>query len=137
MAKHTPPHRPKKRTQPTSNTDEPVFAQPQPSPDPTTFKDPVTDQSDSEINNLEPVPQSAGGAAEPILTLAQVYGSAGAAKVQASRIRHRLCSIPSETRAASSDPIRNPWWPTRWSLTSMRRTARMYRRSSSTWAMLS
>src|SRR5271168_165472 len=83
MAKHTPPHHPKKRTKPTSNTDEPVFAQPQPSPDPTTFKDPVTDQSDAEINNLEPVPQPAGGAAEPILTLAQVYGSAGAAKVQA------------------------------------------------------
>ncbi|MEO7146174.1 MAG: hypothetical protein ABI165_21985, partial [Bryobacteraceae bacterium] len=34
-------------------------------------------------NNLEPVPQPTGGAADPILTLEQVYGSAGAAKRQA------------------------------------------------------
>ena len=65
------------------STEEPVFAQPQPSPDPTTFKDPVTDQSDKEIANLEPIPQPVGGAAEPILTLAEVYGSAGEAKVAA------------------------------------------------------
>jgi hypothetical protein len=83
MAKRTPPHRPKKRTKGISSNEDPVFAQPQPSPDPTGFKDPVTDQNEAEINNLEPVPQPAGGAAEPILTLAQVYGSAGPAKVQA------------------------------------------------------
>jgi hypothetical protein len=71
MAKHTK----------TSSNDEPVFAQPQPSPDPTTFKDPVRDQSDTEIANLEPIPQPVGGAVEPILTLAEVYGSAGEAKV--------------------------------------------------------
>ena len=81
MAKHTPP-RPKRRKNISTN-EEPVFAQPQPSPDPTTFKDPVTDQNDTEINNLQPVPQPAGGAPEPILALAQIYGSAGAAKVQA------------------------------------------------------
>jgi hypothetical protein len=80
MAKHTPPHRSKIRAK-TLNNDEPVFAQPQPSPDPTTFKDPVTDQSDTEIANLEPIPQPVGGAVEPILTLAEVYGSAGEAKV--------------------------------------------------------
>ena len=82
MAKHTPPHRPKSRAKAISSNEEPVFAQPQPSPDPTTFKDPVTDQNDTEINNLEPVPQPVGGAPEPILTLAQVYGSSGEAKVQ-------------------------------------------------------
>src|SRR5580704_14917721 len=60
--------------------DQPVFAQPKPSPDPTGFKDPVTDTKLQAILNLEPVPQPAGGAVEPILTLAQVYGSAGAAK---------------------------------------------------------
>ena len=59
---------------------QPVFAQPQPSPDPTSFRDPVTDQNDKELNNLEPVPQPTGNAVEPVLTLAQVYGSAGAAK---------------------------------------------------------
>ena len=58
---------------------QPVFAQPLPSPDPTGFKNPVTDQSDKELTNLEPVPQPTGGAVEPVLTLAQVYGSAGAA----------------------------------------------------------
>jgi Calcineurin-like phosphoesterase len=66
----------------TTSNEEPVFAQPQPSPDPTTFKDPVTDQSDKEIDDLEPVPQPVGGVVEPILTLAQVYGSTGNAKVQ-------------------------------------------------------
>jgi len=67
----------------TSAAGQPVFAQPQPSPDPTGFKNPVTDQSDKELANVEAVPQPVGGAAEPILTLAQVYGSAGAAKTAA------------------------------------------------------
>ena len=68
---------------PHSTGGQPVFAQPQPSPDPTGFKNPVTDQKLKELANLEPVPQPAGGAVEPVLTLAQVYGNAGAAKVQA------------------------------------------------------
>ncbi|MGO8791746.1 MAG: metallophosphoesterase family protein [Terriglobia bacterium] len=62
---------------------QPVFNQPQPSPDPAGFKDPVTDQSLKELTTLEPAPQPVGGATEPILTLQQVYGSAGAAKIQA------------------------------------------------------
>ncbi len=62
---------------------QPIFAQPKPSPDPTGFKDPVTDKSYQGISTLEPVPQAAGSAVEPVLTLAQVYGSAGAAKVAA------------------------------------------------------
>jgi hypothetical protein len=62
---------------------QPVFAQPRPSPDPTGFKDPVTDTKLQGILDLEPVPQPAGGAVEPVLTLAQVFGSAGAAKVAA------------------------------------------------------
>lgn len=61
---------------------QPVFAQPKPSPDPTGFRDPVTDQKFQEILSLESVPQPQGGA-EPIVTLAQLYGSAGAAKVAA------------------------------------------------------
>jgi Calcineurin-like phosphoesterase/Iron/zinc purple acid phosphatase-like protein C len=83
MAKQTSSPRQKNRNKARTNTEEPVFAQPQPSPDPTSFKDPVTDQSYTEIANLEPVPQPAGGAVEPILTLAQTYGSAGAQKVTA------------------------------------------------------
>lgn len=62
---------------------QPIFAQPMPSPDPTGFRTPVTDQNDKELANLEPVPQPATKAAEPILTLAQVYGAAGAAKTAA------------------------------------------------------
>ncbi len=62
---------------------DPVFAQPLPSPDPTGFKDPVTDQNDKEIASVEPVPQPVGNAVEPILTLAQVYGSQGATKTNA------------------------------------------------------
>jgi hypothetical protein len=87
-----------KRTPPTSKTPakhpskpapknpaaagDPVFAQPSPSPDPTGFKDPVTDQNDKEIASVEPVPQPVGNAVEPILTLEQVYGSQGTAKMQ-------------------------------------------------------
>src|SRR5258707_14211327 len=62
---------------------QPIFAQPKPSPDPTGFKDPVTDQKFQGIRNLEAVPQPRGGAVEPVLTLAQVYGSAGVAKIAA------------------------------------------------------
>lgn len=62
---------------------DPIFAQPAPSPDPTGFKNPVTDQKDVELKILEPVPEPASGAVEPILTLAQVYGSQGAAKTAA------------------------------------------------------
>jgi hypothetical protein len=80
---NTPPRRQRSRAKSNLSTDEPVFAQPQPSPDPTTFKNPVTDQNYTEIANLEPVPQPVGNAVEPILTLAQTYGSAGEAKVAA------------------------------------------------------
>lgn len=72
---------PRKKTA-TSNP-QPVFAQPTPSPDPTGFRTPVTDQNDQEIAQVEPVPQPAGGAVEPILTLQQVYGNAGSTTVSA------------------------------------------------------
>ncbi|HXC94638.1 MAG TPA: metallophosphoesterase [Edaphobacter sp.] len=62
---------------------QPVFSQPQPSPDPTGFKDPVSDKNLQGILSLEAVPQPRGGAVEPVLTLAEVYGSAGAAKIAA------------------------------------------------------
>jgi hypothetical protein len=62
---------------------DPIFAQPQPSPDPSGFKNPVTDQKLRELTTLGVVPEPASGAVEPILTLEQVYGSAGAAKMQA------------------------------------------------------
>ena len=91
MTKKTPPahqtstsHPTKKSAAPKASTaPQPVFAQPAPSPDPTGFKNPVTDQSLKEINSLEPVPQPAGGAVEPILTLAQVYGDQGASTTAA------------------------------------------------------
>ncbi len=67
----------------TTTSGQPVFAQPKPSPDPSGFKDPVTDSKDQAILALEPVPAAPGGAVEPIVTLAAVYGSAGAAKVAA------------------------------------------------------
>lgn len=61
---------------------QPVFAQPSPSPDPTGFKDPVTDTTDKEIASVEPVPQAQGNAVEPVLALEDVFGSAGAGKMQ-------------------------------------------------------
>ena len=74
------PARPKAHA---ATSGQPSFGQPQPSPDPTGFKNPVTDQSLKDLATLEAVPQPAGGATEPILTLEQVYGNAGAAKVAA------------------------------------------------------
>jgi hypothetical protein len=63
---------------------QPVFAQPKPSPDPSGFKDPVTDTKFQGIVALEPVPLPQGGAVEPTVTLEEVFGSAGAAKVAAT-----------------------------------------------------
>jgi len=84
MAKKKPSKPPKKtKKKPPKPSGQPIFAQPQPSPDPTGFKDPVTDQSEQELTTLGIVPEPVGNAVEPILTLAQVYGSAGAAKTQA------------------------------------------------------
>jgi hypothetical protein len=96
MAKKKPAKHPKKHKQPTAPVDpvnpgngngatsgQPIFAQPQPSSDPTGFKDPVTDQQEQELNALGAVPAPAGNVVEPVLTLAQVYGSAGATITQA------------------------------------------------------
>jgi Calcineurin-like phosphoesterase len=80
MTKNSSSRPPRKSTPRAASTPQPVFAQPSPSPDPTSFRTPVTDQSDKELANLEPVPQPAGGAVEPTLTLAQAYGDAGATK---------------------------------------------------------
>jgi Calcineurin-like phosphoesterase/Iron/zinc purple acid phosphatase-like protein C len=63
--------------------DQPIFSQPKPSPDPIGFKDPVTDQKYQGIASVEPVPQPAGGSVEPVVTLEQVYGQAGAGVIKA------------------------------------------------------
>jgi Calcineurin-like phosphoesterase/Iron/zinc purple acid phosphatase-like protein C len=77
-----PKHDSKKHPTPPNTGGSPIFAQPKPSPDPTGFKNPVTDQSQRELNTLETVPQPVGNVAEPVLTLEQVYGTGGAAKIQ-------------------------------------------------------
>ena len=76
----TPPVGPSDPPNAPLGTGDPIFAQPQPSPDPSGFMNPVTDQSYQGINTPSPVPEATGGAVEPVLTLAQIYGSAGAAK---------------------------------------------------------
>jgi hypothetical protein len=65
------------------NGSQPVFGQPKPSPDPSGFRDPVTDQKLKELTSLGVVPTPRGGVTEPVVTLQQVYGAAGAAKIQA------------------------------------------------------
>jgi hypothetical protein len=62
---------------------DPVFAQPTPSTDPTSFRDPVTDQSLKEIRAVESFPAPRGGAVEPVLQLADVLGAQGPARVAA------------------------------------------------------
>jgi hypothetical protein len=89
-AKNTPAkktHPPRSSSKSTPNpspaaADSPIFAQPTPSPDPTSFKDPVTDQSDVELKTVGVVPEPVGNAVEPVLTLEQVYGPQGATVTQ-------------------------------------------------------
>ena len=53
----------KKPTPPSQSTDDPQFGQPAPSPDPTGFRTPVTDEGDySKVNAklLQPVPSQEG-----------------------------------------------------------------------------
>lgn len=68
---------------PPLGTGDPIFSQPLPSPDPSGFINPVMDQKYQQINSVEPVPMPTDGAVEPVLTFAQVYGSAGDAKTAA------------------------------------------------------
>jgi Calcineurin-like phosphoesterase/Iron/zinc purple acid phosphatase-like protein C len=84
-AKKTHPPRPSSKSTPNPSpaaADSPIFAQPTPSPDPTSFKDPVTDQSDVELKTVGVVPEPVGNAVEPVLTLEQVYGPQGATVAQ-------------------------------------------------------
>ena len=83
-AKHPKkPKPPKHPVPPPIASGQPIFGQPTPSPDPTGFKNPVTDQNFAGINIPSAVPMPLIAAVEPVVTLAQVYGSAGAAKVAA------------------------------------------------------
>src|SRR5271154_821854 len=85
-----PEHEPKPPKSTTPASGQPVFAQPTPSPDPTGFVDTTSDEGDYNLVDptlLEAVPPARGGAVEPLLTLAEVLGNAGAAtesKIQAS-----------------------------------------------------
>jgi hypothetical protein len=85
--KHHPTPQPAPTPTPDPTSPTPVFAQPQPSPDPTAFK--VPHPSDNglykKVNSklLQPIPVPRGGTAEPILTLAEVYGDQGLAKSNA------------------------------------------------------
>jgi Calcineurin-like phosphoesterase len=85
--KALPKKRPRKLVAHSGSTPgDPQFGQPAPSPDPTGFKVPVTDQGDySKVNAtlLQPVPPPTVPAVEPILELQEVLGSAGAAKIAA------------------------------------------------------
>jgi hypothetical protein len=72
----------KTASQPRAGTD-PVFAQPSPTPDPTSFRDPVTDQKLKELGTVEAFPAPRGGAAEPVLQFADALGSQGPAHVAA------------------------------------------------------
>ena len=55
---------PKKTTKTPSTVNDPVFAQPSPTPDPTNFRDPVTDQPLKEVGTVEPFPAPRGATSE-------------------------------------------------------------------------
>src|SRR5664279_5086307 len=87
MAKPSPLKRAGRRTLrlPSPVSGDPLFGEPQPSSDPTKFRTPHgsdTQKYNELIKLLQQVPLPRGGAIEPVLTLEEVYGSAGAAKVK-------------------------------------------------------
>ncbi len=84
-AKHPTQRRGHKPAPPTSpQTDgDPVFAEPMPSPDPTNFRNPVTDQKLRETSQVDSFPRPRGTTAEPRMQLADALGSQGASRVAA------------------------------------------------------
>ena len=88
----------------------PVFAQPVPSPDPTSFKDPVTDQNLKEVSTVEAVPLPADGLIEPVLTLAEALGAQGASRMAAILASFIASVIPAVCRGLR----RSPSSPIRW-----------------------
>ena len=104
----------KTTTQPRAGANDPVFAQPTPTPDPTNFRDPVTDQKLKEMGTVEPFPAPRGGAAEPVLQFADTLGSQGPARSRRFRRRGRSSSTPWATRAAPKGLRRSRWLRTRW-----------------------
>ena len=92
---------------PPVSTGQPVFGQPQPSPDPTSFSQPVTDQNEAEVNLLEPLPGSGPdptALVEPVLTLAQVYGAAGPAKESSITAAGQIVTGP-QTQSLVADKM--------------------------------
>ena len=82
--------RPGKHSGAAASGEDPVFAQPVPSADPTSFKVPVTDQKLKSVNAVEAVPQPATVVAEPILTLEQILGSEGPARIAAIQAANQI-----------------------------------------------
>jgi hypothetical protein len=102
----------KKPTRTNQATGDPQFGQPAPSPDPTGFRTPVTDTGDySKVNAklLQPVPQPRGTAAEPVLTLEEVFGSAGPARTatieQAGQIVFHAVGDTGSVKGPSSQSL--------------------------------
>src|ERR1700722_14439820 len=102
----------KKPARPSQSTGDPQFGQPAPSPDPTGFKTPVTDEGDySKVNAtlLQPVPQPRGTAAEPVITLEEVFGSSGAARTktieQAGQIVFHAVGDPGSVKGRSCQSL--------------------------------
>ena len=111
----TKKHVPAKATVKASHaTGDPVFAQPSPTPDPTNFRDPVTDQKLKEIGTVEAFPAPRGGAAEPVLQFAATLGSQGPARVAAIQKAGQIVFHTVGDPAAPKDRLRNRKLPTRW-----------------------
>jgi len=114
-----PPRKPSSKTRPRklvaragSTPGNPQFGQPSPSPDPTGFKVPVTDEGDySKVNAtlLQPVPPPTLAAPEPILELQTVFGSAGAATIatleQAGQIVFHAVGDTGSVKGPSSQSL--------------------------------
>lgn len=114
-----PPRKPSSKTRPRklvaharSTPGNPQFGQPSPSPDPTGFKVPVTDEGDySKVNAtlLQPVPSPAVAAVEPILELQAVFSSAGAATIatleQAGQIVFHAVGDTGSVKGPSSQSL--------------------------------
>jgi len=82
--KHPAKHKTPVSAPPSSqDAGDPVFAEPAPSPDPGSFRAPVTDQRLPQTRNVDPFPKPRGNTAEPVMQLADALGSHGASQVAA------------------------------------------------------
>ena len=118
----------------TTTSGQPVFAQPKPSPDPSGFKDPVTDSKIRRFSRSNLCLRRRAELWNRSSHLQRSTAVQGRRRSQRFNSQGRLSFTRWATPAVSLARQHNRWSQTRWSLTSVKRMPRIYRRFCFTWA---